>query len=82
MGVRHRASAWQDQRGLGKRATARQALILHSTWKQKRLSPVQSQVSPGTVSVVTGCRLPQQSVLPLSWAVPPCGRDWTGGQMG
>ena len=38
-----RASTWQDQRPGEKGATAKQALILHSTWKQKeKVSPMQS----------------------------------------
>lgn len=81
-----RASAWQDQRPGEKGATARQALILHSTWKQKeKVSPMQSPSVTGlqvnsavTVSPLLAC--PSRWVRLGRWADglkrgpsrPPC----------
>ena len=62
-----RASAWQDKRPGEKGAAARQGLILHSTWKQKRGAQCSLQVSPGTeYSAVTGLQVTSAvTVLPL-----------------
>lgn len=69
-----RASAWQDQRPGEKGATARQALILHPTWKQKeKVSSMQSPSVPGlqvnsavTVPPLLGC--PSMRVRLGRWA--------------